>query len=535
MDERTTPSWIPVKAYYTPADLPAGRPDEAPPPGIFPFTRGIYPGGYRGGPWIESLASGYGLAEETNRREHYLNRIGQGAHGGRRSINLVLDRPTFCGYDSDDPHARHEVGVVGAAIDSVEDFERLLEGFSPEELNLGLIADRVGPFLLAMYVAYADGRGIPRDRLRGIVCNNPLTDFYSSKTPMFPPRHCVRIMADCIRFCVRELPHMNALRIGAYNTRESGSSAVQEVAFNLAIAAEVLRACVGLGLSAARTAERVSFQFSQGSYLFEEVAKIRAARRMWARLLREHFDVAEDGACRMKIHAQTAGVSLTAQEPHNNIARIALQVLTAALSGVQSVHVASFDEALGIPTEEAVRIAIKTSKIVMHETGAADVADPLGGAYYVEALTAELERRIGALFEEVERRGGAVRAIETGYIEREIASAAARYYAEIEAGQRAVVGVNRFAEAEPGPDVALFRPNPAAAAIAAERLAHLRVTRDAGRHRAALEAVRAAAQGDEELMPCFVEAAAARATLGEIVSTLTEVFGEFQLHAIVAP
>jgi methylmalonyl-CoA mutase N-terminal domain/subunit len=534
MDDRTTPSWIPVKPHYGPEDLPPDLARDAPPPGVFPFARGIFPLGYRGSPWMESLASGYGLPEDTNRREQYLQRLGQAAYGGRRSINLVLDRPTFCGLDSDDPRAAHEVGVVGVAIDSVEDFGRLLEGFDPAELSLGLIADRVGPVLLAMYVAHADAAGVPHERLRGIVCNNPLTDFYSSKTPMFPPRDCVRVMVDCIRFCLAELPQMNALRIGAYNTRESGSTAVQEVAYNLAIAADVLHAAVTAGVPAGEVAARVNFQFSQGPHLFEEVAKIRAARRMWARLLRERFGVLDDRACRMKIHAQTAGVSLTAQEPLNNVARVALQVLTAALSGVQSVHVASYDEALGIPTEEAVRVAVKTSKIVMHETGVADVADPLGGAYYVEALTAALEAQAWAAFEDVERRGGAVAAIESGYIEREIAHAAGRYYVEVERGERVVVGVNRFVEPEGAPPVPVFRPDPRVAAVAAERLARLRATRDARRHRAALEAVRTAAREGGPLMPRLVEAAAARATLGELMGSLTEVFGEFPLHAIVA-
>ncbi len=534
-DIHFTVSGIPQKAFYSKDDLDSGNiMNEAEKPGRHPFTRGIFPQGYRAQPWMESLASGYGLPEETNKREKYLAKAGQAGYAGRASINLVFDRPTFCGLDSDHPLAINEVGQVGVVIDSLVDMERLFKDFPLNHLNVGFIADRSGPIILAMYIALADRLSIDRDKLRGIVTNNPLADFYCSKTPMFPPRESLRLMVDCIKFCINEVPNFNICRMNGYNTRELGATAIQEVAFPLAIAKTLLRACTEEGLSVDQFADKITYQFSQGSYFFEDIAKIRAARRIWARLLKEEFGAQNDRVCRMKIHMQTAGSSLTAQEPLNNIVRIGLQVLSAALSGAQSMHVASYDEALGIPTEEAVRLAIKTSKIVMHETGITDVADPLGGSYYVEALTNEIEKRSLELVKRIEDLGGAIKAIEDGFFEQEIADSNYVYHHDVSQGKRVIVGVNRYQESETKLEYKVFRPNPEASAIAIDRLKKLRNDRDQNKAQRCIQQIQNAAQNRQSLMPIYIEAAKANVTLGEMIQAVEGVFGQFQYAPIIA-
>jgi methylmalonyl-CoA mutase N-terminal domain/subunit len=509
---RTTVSGIPQKVFYTSKDIAAteGRGAE-PEPGRHPFTRGIFPQGYRKQPWMESLASGYGLPEQTNQREKYLAQVGQTGYAGRASINLVFDRPTFCGLDSDHPLAKNEVGQVGVVIDSLPDIERLFKDFPLERLNVGFIADRTGPIIFAMYIALADNLGIPRDQLRGIVCNNPLTDFYCSKTPMFPPRDCLRLMVDCIEFCTEQVPN-----------------------FNVSSAETIVEACVQQGLQVDRFAGKINFQFSQGSYFFEEIAKIRAARKIWAQTLQEKFKAERHDTCRMKIHMQTAGSSLTAQEPLNNIARIALQVLSGALANCQSMHIASFDEALGIPTEEATRVAIKTSKIVMDETGVTDVADPLGGSYYVEALTDEFEKRTREVMKTIEDRGGAIKAIESGLFEQEIADANYKLEDDIAKGKRVVVGMNRYQEDEKHFDYKIFRPDAEIFRTAIARVQELKKNRDPYRAEQMLQQIKEAARNKERLMPLYVEAAKAHATLGEIIEALEDVLGQFQYSPVIA-
>jgi methylmalonyl-CoA mutase N-terminal domain/subunit len=533
--DRPTVSGIPQKAYYTQGDISCDSKQRAEEnPGEYPFTRGIFPQGYRKQPWMESLASGYGLPEETNQREKYLVKVGQAGYAGRASINLVFDRPTFCGMDSDHPMAKSEVGVVGVIIDSLMDMERLFKDFPLDRLNVGFIADRSGPIIMAMYLALAEKLGIPWDQLRGIVCNNPLTDFYCSKTPMFPPQDSLRLMVDCIKFCTERVPNFNVARIGGYNTRELGSSAVQEVGFNLALARTIVKAGVEEGLKVDEFAGNISFQFSQGSYFFEEIAKIRAARRIWAKILKEEFKAERDNTCRMKIHMQTAGSSLTAQEPLNNIARIALQVLSAALSGCQSMHIASFDEALGIPTEEAARVAIKTSKILMHETGITDVADPLGGSYYVESLTDAIETRSIEIIQQIDEHGGALKAIEEGFFEQEIANASYLLEKEFSRGKRVIVGVNRYREQDRRKDYKVFRPDPEVSRIAIDRIKKLKEGRNQQLAQKWLHRVREAARNHEPLMPIYIEAAKADVTLGEMIGALEDVLGRFQYSPIVA-
>jgi methylmalonyl-CoA mutase N-terminal domain/subunit len=534
-DIRPTVSGIPQKAFYTRADSASTETvKEEESPGKYPFSRGIFPHGYRQQPWMESLASGYGLPEETNKREKYLAKVGQEGYAGRASINLVFDRPTFCGMDSDHPLAKNEVGEVGVVIDSMADVERLFKDFPLDRLNVGFIADRSGPIIMAMYLALADKLGVPWDQLRGIVCNNPLTDFYCSKTPMFPPQQCLRLMVDCIQFCTDHVPGFNISRIGGYNTRELGSTATQEIAFNLAIAKTIVKACLEDGLAVDKFAGKINFQFSQGSYFFEEIAKIRAARSIWAKLLKEEFGAEKDSTCRMKIHMQTAGSSLTAQEPHNNIARIALQVLSSALAGCQSMHIASYDEALGIPTEEAARVAVKTSKIVMHETGVTDVADPLGGSHYVETLTEEIGNRAIELIDRIDQLGGAIKAIEEGVFEQEIANASYLLQNEISQGKRVVVGINRYQEDDQKLEYKIFRPDPRVSGIAIDRVKKLKEERDQKRAEKCIQQIKEAVRTHGPIMPQYIEAAKAHVTLGEMIEALEEELGRFQYSPIIA-
>jgi methylmalonyl-CoA mutase N-terminal domain/subunit len=483
---------------------------------------------------MESLACGYGLPEETNQRIRYLASVGQAGYAGRTSINLVFDRPTFCGLDSDDGRSAGEVGNVGVAIDSLDDMRRLFDGFALDKLNVGLIVDRAGPFMMALYVALADEQGVPRDQLRGIVTNNPLTDFFCSKTPLFPPRDCLNLLVDCIDFCAAEVPRFNFCRINGYNTRELGSTAIQEVAFNLAIARTIIEACLDKGLDAGALVGSINFQFSQGRDFFEDICKIRAARRLWTRMLMDDYGVTDEKACRMKIHMQTAGSSLTAQEPLNNIARIGLQVMSAALAGSQSMHIASYDEALGIPTEEAARVAIKTSKIVMHESGACNVADPLGGSYFVEALTDEIEAAVVAEMGRVEDVGGVIGALETGYFEQQIADTAYALQREFDAGERVVVGVNRYREEQDVGVGEIFRPDPQVSKTVLERLAALKQTRDQTQAQLAIADIESAAAAARPLMPCYIAAAKAGVTLGEMVAAVESVTGTFRFSAITA-
>jgi methylmalonyl-CoA mutase N-terminal domain/subunit len=534
--ERKTVSGIPLKAYYTQADFSGtteARDHEL--PGRDHFTRGIFEEGYRVSPWIESLACGYSLPEETNERAKYLASVGQKGFQGRASINLVFDRPTFCGLDSDHPLAENEVGNIGVIIDCLDDMERLFKDFPLDNLNVGLIVDRSGPFIMAMYVALADRLGVPRDKLRGIVTNNPLTDMFCSKTPMFPADASMRLMVDCLKFCSEEVPKFNACRINAYNTRELGADAIQEVGFNLAIARAVVRRGIAQGMVADEVARRINYQFSQGDDFFEDICKVRAARRIWSRMLFDEFGVKDPNAARLKIHTQTAGSALTAQEPLNNIARIAIHVLQGALSGTQSMHIDSYDEALGIPTEEAARIAIKTSKIVAHETGVCNVADPLGGSYFVESLTDEIEKRVLAVMQEVEQVGGVVTALEEGYFEQEIANTSYLRNRDFEAGRVVKVGVNAYREATSTPfGEVVFRPDDGKSALAVERVKKLRAERDQVAARRCIEAIKTAVRTDAPVMPRYIDAAKANVTLGEMVSAVEEIVGRYQYRPITA-
>jgi len=529
--ERQTSSGIPLKAVYTEDDTRRIQSEE---PGKFPFTRGIYPEGYRRITWIESFASGYGLPEETNEREHYLRSIGHKAFGGLDSINLVFDRPTFLGYDSDDPAVFPDVGQIGVIVDTIEDLERLFKGFDLAKLNVGFIIDTQAPALMALYVALADRWGVSRKTLNGIICNNPCEAYFVARMRTVPPKSGLRLAVDVAKFCIREIPGFNIFRINGYNVAESGANSVQEAAFALIPAIAIMQEATDRGLDADKVAARVSFQFAQGRDFFEHICKIRAARRIWASILKERFHVTDELSCRMKIHLQTAGSTLTAQGPLNNIIRITLQTLGAVLSGTQSVHIASYDEALSLPTEQSVRIAVNTSKILKYETGLCDVVDPLGGSYFVESLTKSIEDRVWTHINEVDRMGGFIEAVETGYLEKIVVSESYRFQQKVQANEEVFVGLNEDAgEEETGR--AIFRVNEKAAKIAVQRTKEFKSKRNQREVEVAIEAVKeAAAEDTRDVMPLLVEAASRNATIGEMSGALMEVFGEYSPRTILS-
>jgi methylmalonyl-CoA mutase N-terminal domain/subunit len=525
-------SGIPLKVFYTEDDLKGNKIED---PGRFPFARGIYSEGYRAMPWIESFASGYGLPEETNEREHYLRDIGHKGFKGLDSINLVFDRPTFLGYDSDDPRVTPDVGHIGVIIDTVDDMERLFKGFDLSSLNVGFIVDTQAPALMALYVALADRWGVPRKALNGILCNNPCEAYFVARMRTMPPRPALRMVADVAKFCIKEIPGFNICRINGYNVEESGANPVQEVAFALAPAIAIMQEAVDRGLNPDEMASRINFQFGQGRHFFEHICKIRAARRMWANILKERFKVRKDTSCRMKIHMQTAGWTLTAQGPLNNIIRITLQSLGAVLSGTQSVHIAAYDEALGLPTEDSVRVAVNTSKILQHETGLCDVADPLGGSYYVESLTDDIEEKVWEHIHNIDKLGGFVRAVEDGYLEKHVVSESYSFQQKLKIKEEIIVGINEFIADDEGGDLSVFGVNEKAAEVAVKRLKEYKQHRDQRDVNAALEAVKeAAADNSKDVMPLLVEAASRSATIGEMNGALMEVFGDYQPRTFLA-
>lgn len=534
-NRRFSDSGIERKTFYTREDFDKTSEARDPSiPGQPDYTRGIFSEGLRAMPWIESLACGYSLPEETNKRAKFLNNTGQKGFEGRASINLVFDRPTFCGFDSDHPLAEAEIGNIGVIVDSLDDMERLFKDFPLENLNVGLIVDRSGPMIMAMYMALADRTGADRSKLRGIVTNNPLTDMFCSKTPMFPVDTSLRLMADCIAYCAKESPRFNTCRINGYNTSELGANGVQELGYNMAIARKIVQESLKAGLTPDEASRNITFQMRQGSDFFEDICKIRAGRRMWSKMLREEFKITNPASARFKIHTQTAGSSMTAQEPLNNIARIAIQMVQTAMIGTQSVHVSSYDEALGIPTEESVRVAIKTSKIVLHETGLSDVVDPLGGSYYVETLTDQIEEQARVLMAEVEEMGGVAEALDSGFFEQEITNTVYLRNKQYETGERVKVGVNAYREADSTAfGETVFRPDNETSRLALPRLKNLRANRDQAKADAAIEAIRTAVRENQSVMPCYVAAAHADVTLGEMVSAVEDVVGNFRYKPIV--
>jgi methylmalonyl-CoA mutase N-terminal domain/subunit len=516
-DRRETDSGIEVRPVYAAADVAGVEPE---PPGEYPFTRGPYPTMYRGRPWTIRQYAGFGSAEETNERFRYL------LDRGQTGLSIAFDLPTQLGYDSDDPLAHGEVGKTGVAIDSLEDMRIVLAGIPLDRVSTSMTINAPASLLLLLYELVAEEQGVPGERLRGTVQNDILKEYVARGNYIYPPRPSMRITTDLFAYCAERLPHWNTISISGYHIREAGSTAVQELAFTLANGIAYCRAAVDAGLSPDDFGERLSFFFNAHNHFFQEVAKFRAARRLWARIMRERFEATNPKAMALRFHAQTGGSTLTAQQPENNVVRVAIQALSAVCGGAQSLHTNSFDEALALPTEHAARIALRTQQILQHEAGATDTADPLGGAYFIEALTAELESRALELIDRIEELGGAVAAIEAGFVQHEIEDAAFRYAQQVESGERVIVGVNEFAERD-DEQIELQRIDPAIERRQRERTARVRAERDASAAARALADVRQVAEGDGNLLVPMREALRARCTVGEICGELRAVFGTY--------
>ncbi len=491
-------------------------------PGEFPFTRGPYPNMYRGRLWTMRQFSGFGTAADTNRRYRFLLEHGQ------TGLSVAFDFPTLMGYDSDHPRARGEVGLCGVAVSSLADVETLFEDIPLERISTSMTINGPAPVVWAFYLACAEKQGVPLASVRGTIQNDCLKEFQAQHAWLVPIEPAIRLIVDTFGFAVERVPKFNPISISGYHIREAGSTALQELAFTLANGFEYVRRGVARGLAVDDFAPRLSFFFNAHLDFFEEIAKYRAARRIWARRLKEEFGAGRAEALRLRFHTQTAGVSLMAQQPENNIVRTAYEALSAVLGGTQSLHTNSMDETYALPTEKAVKIALRTQQILAYETEVAHTIDPLAGSFYVEALTQRMERGAEKTFREIEERGGVTKATEEGYFQREIHLAATRYQKAVEAGRKTVVGLNRFVEEEGPLDIPLLRVGPEVETGQVKRLRRLRSTRNKGKVRAALDAVRRACRGEENLMPRFLEAAHAYATLGEICDVLREEFGEYR-------
>ena len=520
--EFKTASEIPIKHVYTPADIgdldyesSLGFPGEA------PFTRGIQPTMYRGRFWTMRQYAGFASAEESNRRYRYLLEHGQSG------LSVAFDLPTQIGYDSDHPLALGEVGKVGVAIDSLEDMEVLLDHIPLDKVSTSMTINSTASILLAMYIAVAKKNSVPLNRLNGTVQNDILKEYLARGTYIFPPEPSMRLVTDLIAYCAKEVPNWNTISISGYHIREAGSTAVQELAFTFANAIAYVEAALNAGLAVDSFAPRLSFFFNAHNDFFEEVAKFRAARRLWFRIMQERFGAKDSRSLMLRFHTQTAGSSLTAQQPENNIVRTAIQALAAILGGTQSLHTNSMDEALALPSEKAVRTALRSQQIIAHESGITNTIDPVGGSYFVEALTDEIEKRVLEYLAQVEKLGGTLKALESGFFHREIQESAYLYQKEIESKERIVVGVNGFVvdEAEP---VEILRVDPAIGEAQAARLADLRCRRDNAAVEASLRRLRDVAEGTGNTMPVILECVESLGTLGEICDVLRSVFGEYK-------
>jgi methylmalonyl-CoA mutase, N-terminal domain len=519
-ERRETDSGIEVKPVYSEEDVPARELER---PGEFPFTRGPYPDMYRGRPWTIRQYAGFASAEETNARFRYLLEQGQ------TGLSVAFDLPTQLGYDSDDPRAAGEVGRTGVAIDSLADMELLFDGIPLGEVSTSMTINAPAALLLLLYELVAEGQGVPGGQLRGTVQNDILKEYVARGNYIFPPRASMRITTDLFAYCHERLPRWNTISISGYHIREAGATAVQELAFTLAHGIAYCDAAVAAGLSPDEFGARLSFFFNAHNHFFQEVAKFRAARRLWAQIMRDRFGATNPKAQALRFHAQTGGSTLTAQQPENNVVRVAVQALAAACGGAQSIHTNGFDEALALPTERSARIALRTQQILAAEAGATDTADPLGGAFFVEALTRELEERAWELIGRVDELGGAVAAVEQGFTQHEIEEAAYAHERQVEGGEKVIVGVNRFAEAD-AEEIELHRLDPEAEKRQVERTRRVRAERDSAAADAALARVREVAAGDGNLLVPMREALAVRCTVGEICTTLREELGTYDAH-----
>ncbi|OGP98757.1 MAG: methylmalonyl-CoA mutase [Deltaproteobacteria bacterium RBG_19FT_COMBO_52_11] len=515
-------SGMEVQVLYTPADVPQfdylGDLGFA---GEYPFTRGIQPTMYRGRVWSMRQYSGFATAEESNRRYKFLLEQGQ------TGLSVAFDLPTQIGYDSDHPISQGEVGKVGVAIDSLSDMEILLDGIPLEKVSTSMTINATAAVLLAMYIAVAEKQKVKPADLRGTIQNDVLKEYIARGTYIFPPQPSMRLITDIFEYCSREVPQWNTISVGAYHIREAGSTAAQEVAFAFAIAIAYLEAGVKAGLDVDDFAPRVSWIFNTHINFLEEVAKFRAARRLWARIMKERFQAKDPRSWMLRFHTQTGGCTLTAQQPLNNLVRTTFQAMAAVLGGCQSLAVCSYDEALALPTEESVRLSLRTQQIIAHESGVTDTADPLGGSYYIENLTDEIEKRAGDYIAKIDQVGGAVAAIEKGYIQQEVQESSYRYQKEIESAKRILVGVNKFQVKEP-PVKGLLKVDPRVREVQVKRLRELRGSREPKRVAASLKEMKKIAQGQGNLMIPILECVRAYCTLGEICDVLRGVFGEYE-------
>ena len=488
-------------------------------PGVYPFTRGVYPSMYRGKLWTMRQFAGFGTAEETNARFRYL------LDAGQTGLSTAFDMPTLMGYDSDHARSLGEVGREGVAIDSLEDVETLFAGIPLGEVSTSMTINSPAAVLLAYYACVGEEQGVPRSELRGTIQTDILKEYIAQKEYIFPPEPSMRLVTDMVEFCAREMPKWHPISISGYHIREAGSTAAQELAFTLADGFTYVEWAVERGLDVDEFAPRLSFFFNAHLDFFEEIAKYRAARRIWARELRERFGAKSSRSWLMRFHTQTAGVSLTAQQPEVNIVRTALEAMAAVLGGTQSLHTNSYDEALALPTEDSVRIALRTQQVIAHETGVVNTIDPLGGSYYVEHLTTELERQAYEYFDRIEKLGGVVEAIKENFFQREIAEASFRYQSEVERGERVVVGVNRY-ELEDEPAVEIHKVDPSLEQKQIDRVQALRARRDSAAAERALASLKeASARDDVNLMPVIIDAARAYVTMGEMCEAWREVWG----------
>jgi len=517
-DGRQSESGFPIKPVYTAADLPADLADRSGAPGDYPYTRGVYPTMYTARPWTMRQYAGFGTAAESN--ERYRQLLAAGTMG----LSVAFDLPTQMGYDSDDPIAHGEVGKVGVAIDSIEDMRRLFHDIPLDKVSTSMTINAPGSVLLLLYQLVAEETGVPGDALTGTIQNDILKEYIARGTYIFPPKPSLRLVADTFAYCAAEVPKWNTISISGYHMAEAGATPVQEVAFTLANGAEYVRAAIAAGLDVDHFAPRLSFFFVARTTLLEEVAKFRAARQIWARMMREDFGAKDPKSWMLRFHTQTAGVQLTAQQPEVNLVRVAIQGLGAVLGGTQSLHTNSYDEALALPTEDAVRLALRTQQVIAHETGVVNSADPLGGSWLVESLTNRLEREAYDYFERIDRLGGVIAALNENFFQREIAEASYRYQSEVEAKQRIIVGVNRYQLDEEEP-IEILRIDPALETEQIARVQAVRAGRDSAAVEQALAELKRAAEGDANLMEPIMDAARLYVTMGEMCDALRDVWG----------
>jgi len=511
-----------VKRLYTPDDIgDIDYDDDLGFPGEAPYTRGVYSTGYRGRLWTMRQYAGMGTARETNERFNYL------LDEGQTGLSMAFDLPTQMGYDSDNPMATGEVGKTGVAIDSLEDMETVFDGIPLDEVSTSMTINAPASVLLAMYIAVGDRQGVDREELRGTIQNDVLKEYIARNTYIYPPEPSMRIITDIFEFCAAETPSFNTISISGYHIREAGSTAAQEIAFTLGNGIEYVQAAIDAGLDVDEFAPQLSFFFASYNNVLEEVAKFRAARRMWYKIMEERFDAENPKSKQLKFHTQTAGSTLTAQQIENNVVRVAYQALAAVLGGTQSLHTNGKDEAIGLPTEESVRTALRTQQILAHESGAADTIDPLGGSYYVESLTDDIEEEAFDILDTIDDRGGMLSAIENQYVQREIQDVAFERQREQEAGERIIVGVNEYQVEEEGEDD-IEEVDEELEQTQRESVAQLRESRDEEAVEAKLDAVREAARSDENIMPYLIDAVKVYATTGEICDAMRDVFGEYQ-------